>query len=139
MANGSTCVICRVHVVSSSYCSACGASFCDQCWDSQIAHRLGSMADAQHERSDREVTMRLQSILTPARDPELQRKLHREDLETTWLRYVKGTLQEPELHEDSRYNILMQQSLTLEWEERWPQLISFIGQTGLWRASLAWI
>ena len=83
-----------------------------------------------HERSDPVITKRLQNILTPATNPDTQKQLHLENSETTWLRYVRKPLQEPELQEDARYKKLMQDSFTSEWTERWPQLVSFIGQTG---------
>ena len=88
------------------------------------------MADALHERSDPEITKRLQGILTPTTNPHTQRQLHLEDSETTWLRYFRAPLQEPELYEHATYKKLMQDSFTSEWTERWPQLVAFIGQTG---------
>ena len=131
MANPALCGICQNQVDSSSYCSGCGHNFCDRCWSVQIAHRPGSVADPPHERSDPEITKRLQGILTPSKNPDTQKQLHLEDSETTWLRYVRAGLpQEPELEEDARYKKLMQDSFTLEWMERWPHLVSFIGQTG---------
>ena len=130
MTNPTLCAICKRNVDSSSFCSACGYNFCDRCWDTQIAHQPRSEADAPHEKSDPEITKRLQSILTPATNVHTQNQLHLEDSETTWLRYIRPPLQEPELQEDARYKKLMQDSWTLEWTERWPQLVSFIGQTG---------
>ncbi len=130
MADLTVCRICRCNVDSSSFCSACGHNFCEKCWGTQIAHQDGGMADVPHERSDPVITKRLQNILTPATNPDTQKQLHLEDSETTWLRYVRKPLQEPELQEDARYKKLMQDSFTSEWTERWPQLVSFIGQTG---------
>ena len=130
MADLTICIICKSNVNSSSFCSACGANFCEQCWGTQIAHRPESMADALHEKSDPEITECLQGILTPTTNPDTQKQLHLEDSETTWLRYIRDPLQEPELHEEARYKKLMQDIFTTEWTERWPQLVSFIGQTG---------
>ena len=96
----------------------------------QPAHWPESNPDVPHERSDPGITKRLQEILTPATDIDTQKHLHWEDSETTWLRYFREPLQEPELQEDARYKKLMQDSFTSEWTERWPQLVSFIGQTG---------
>lgn len=130
MADLTICIICHSNVNSSSFCSACGASFCERCWATQIAHRPGSKADALHERSDPEITKRLQGILTPSTNPDTQKQLHLEDSETTWLRYIRALHQEPELHEYPRYKKLMQDSFTSEWTGRWPQFVAFIGQTG---------
>lgn len=89
------------------------------------------MGDVRHEKSDLRITEHLQGILTPATDDKIQRKLHMDDSDTLWLRYTRPFLQkEPELHEYGRYKKLIQDSFTSEWKERWPQLVSFIGQTG---------
>ena len=99
------------------------------------------MTDFSHEKSDLEITTRLRGILTPATSPDVQKQLHLDDSDTTWLRYIRpSTLQEPALLEFPRYKKLMQDSFTSEWHERWPQLVSFIGQTGksLINARLLW-
>lgn len=125
------CAVCKDSVDASTFCSACGANFCDKCWGTQIAHEPGRMGDAPHEKSDPIITIRLQGILTPATNPDVQKQLHLNDSDTTWLRYTRSSFrQEPELHEYPRYKKLMQNSFTSEWRERWPQLVSFIGQTG---------
>ena len=130
MADPIKCRVCRHTVDSSSFCSACGHNFCEKCWLTQVAHLPESIPDVPHERSDPGMTKRLQEILTPATNLDTQKKLHLQDSETTWLSYVRPPLQEPELQEYPRYKKLMQDSFTSEWTERWPQLVSFIGQTG---------
>ena len=96
------------------------------------------MGDTRHEKSDPAVTTRLQGILTPATDDKIQKKLHMDDSDTIWLRYTRMLRQDPEVHEYGRYKKLIQDSFTSEWRERWPQLVSFIGQTGKspWRVIL---
>ena len=130
MVNHLLCAVCKQHVDSSTFCSACGANFCDNCWGTQVAHQPGSVGDVRHEKSDPGITKRLRGILTPATDDDTQRQLHMDDSDTTWLRYTRAFPREPELHEYGRYKKLMQDSFTSEWRERWPQLVSFIGQTG---------
>lgn len=131
MVNHPSCAVCARQVHSSTFCSACHANYCDNCWGSQIAHQPGRMGDVRHEKSDLRITEHLQGILTPATDDKIQRKLHMDDSDTLWLRYTRPFLQkEPELHEYGRYKKLIQDSFTSEWKERWPQLVSFIGQTG---------
>ena len=88
------------------------------------------MGDVRHEKSDPGITRHLQGILTPATDDRIQRKLHMDDSDTIWIRYTRPFRQDPEIHEYGRYKKLMQDSFTSEWKERWPQLVSFIGQTG---------
>lgn len=124
------CRICKQEVDGYSYCSACGANFCDTCWKTQIPHDPNSTAEPRHEKSDRQITERLQCILTPATDQDAQRQLHLDDSLTTWLKWTKGFRQEPELQEYDRYKKLMQASFSSQWKERWPQFVSFIGQTG---------
>ncbi|KAI4183098.1 MAG: hypothetical protein L6R41_005594 [Letrouitia leprolyta] len=123
------CRICKKEVGGVSFCPACGANFCENCWSTQIAHDPDSTAEPRHEKSDRQITERLQGILTPATDQDAQRQLHLDDSLTTWLKWTKG-FRDPELQEYDRYKKLMQTSFSSQWKERWPQFVSFIGQTG---------
>ena len=125
------CIMCKKPVEPPSFCPVCGFNFCDTCWDVQLPHRPESASDVEHEKSDPEITARLRGILTPATNPDEQKQLHLDDIDTTWLRYIRpSSLQEPAMLEFPRYKKLMQDSFTSEWHERWPQLVSFIGQTG---------
>ena len=131
MVTAPSCAVCKQHVATSTYCSACGANFCDGCWGSQIAHEPGRKSDLRHEKSDPGITRRIQEILTPSTDRNIQRQLHMNDADTTWLRYTRPSLvQEPKIEEYGRYKKLMQDSFTTQFTERWPQLVSFIGLTG---------
>lgn len=125
-----TCAVCKQNAEGHTFCSACGGNFCDNCWGTQIAHQPGGAADLRHEKSDRRITERLQGILNPATDPNTQQQLHLDDSHTTWLRWTKGSRQEPEIQEYDRYKKLIQASFSSQWKERWPQLVSFIGETG---------
>lgn len=125
-----TCAVCKQNAEGHTFCSACGRNFCDQCWGTQVAHQPGEAADSRHEKSDRRITERLRGILTPATDQVTQQQLHLNDSYTTWLRWTKSSRQEPEIQEYNRYKKLIQASFSSQWKERWPQLVSFIGQTG---------
>ena len=82
-------------------------------------------------KSDPGITSRLQGILTPTTDKAIRTQLHLDDSDTTWLRYTRSFYLKPELEEYGRYKQIMQDSFTTQFTERWPQLVSFSGETGV--------
>jgi hypothetical protein len=127
------CEVCERTGQCSSFCVPCDSNLCDKCWTKQIAHRPGkSGADGglPHEKSDYEVVMRLKKILEPAAEVEVQQTLHKEDEDTTWFGVVRDTKNNPIFQDYGRYTAIMAGSLSTQWGERFPQLVSFIGQTG---------
>lgn len=84
-----------------------------------------------HEKINKEVAARLKEIFTPTSDPYTQRRLHQEDRDTTWFGVCRGSSGRPELRDYGRYSELARGSWTNKYRERWPQLVSFVGQTGM--------
>jgi hypothetical protein len=68
-------------------------------------------------------------IFTPADTPKKQRKLHKTDAGSKWFG-VTSDGSEPILQDYGRYSSIMRESPTGD-SPRWPQLVSFVGQTGM--------
>lgn len=83
-----------------------------------------------HEKTDRNVVNRLRDILEPKRTVEEQQSLHKNDEDTTWFGIARDTANLPIFQDYGRYGTIMSESQTSENNVRYPQLVSFIGQTG---------
>lgn len=83
-----------------------------------------------HEKTDRNVVNRLREILEPKLTPEQHQNLHRSDEDTTWFGIARDAANLPIFQDYGRYNTIMLESQTAENNVRYPQLVSFIGQTG---------
>lgn len=81
------------------------------------------------------VLERLEAILNPDPDPDRQEELHLQDRDTTWI----GIDQEdnvPVFQNYGRYQTIMADSLTEGTGIRYPQIVSFIGQTGAGKSTV---
>ena len=114
------------------YCVSCDCSFCVTCWDKQPAHKPKKRgADGYgHEKIDKLVVERYRSILEPSSNSEEQDALHRDDEDTTWFGIGHSRTGEPIFEDYGLYATLMVESLSEARTVRYPQLVSFIGQTG---------
>lgn len=114
------------------YCVNCDCSFCDTCWDKQRPHKpnkRGSDGHA-HEKIDRLVVERYRNILEPPSSIEEQDALYKDDEDTTWFGIGRNRAGDPVFEDYERYATLMAESLPRTPRVRYPQLVSFIGQTG---------
>ena len=114
------------------YCTSCDCSFCDTCWNKQPSHKPKKRgADGYgHEKIDKLVVERYRSILEPPSNSEEQDALHRDDEDTTWFGIGRSRTGDPIFEDHGLYAALMVESLSEAHTVRYPQLVSFIGQTG---------
>jgi hypothetical protein len=82
----------------------------------------------QHEKVDEEVVRRLRKIFDQPSQEE-QSSHHGGDIDTTWFGVGKEANQSF-LHYSNRLVEVLHESQTGEFIERFPQLVSFVGQTG---------
>jgi hypothetical protein len=115
-------------------CVQCDGAFCNECWDKQFPHRPGKVgADGlPHEKTDMEVVERLRETLdTQDRTPEEQQKLHKEDEDTTWFGIARDDANMPIFQDYGRFAAILAEPQIIRRKNRYPQLVSFIGQTGM--------
>jgi hypothetical protein len=126
------CEDCETTTSATSFCVDCGTNYCDDCWMKAPPHKNKKVNrdGLLHEKINKEVVQRLTEIFTPTNDPYTQRKLHQEDRNTTWFGVCRGGSGRPELQDYGRYAELARGSWTKRYPQRWPQLVSFVGQTG---------
>ncbi|KAI4668760.1 uncharacterized protein J4E78_002588 [Alternaria triticimaculans] len=89
-----------------------------------------------HEKANPTVVKRLRDILTPPREHREQQILHIEDEDTTWFGMVRNSQNSPAFQDYGRYSAIMADSNSGEYKYRFPQLVSFIGQTGAGKSTL---
>lgn len=126
------CEGCPGEALPTFYCAQCDCNFCDTCWDHQPAHRPNKRGtDGQaHERIDRLVVERYRNILEPTSNSQEQEDLHKDDEDTTWFGIGHNEAGEPVFEDYEQYATLIADSLSEAHKIRYPQLVSFIGQTG---------
>ena len=115
-------------------CVGCDSTYCDSCWDKQGPHKTGK-SGVNHEKVNRQIYDRLRPILDPPEDLEEVRRLHVKDADTTWFGVEKdgGT---PFFQDYGRYAVLMAETKQPYQDDRTPQLVSFVGQTGVSHAKM---
>jgi hypothetical protein len=108
-------------------------AFCDKHWDEERPHRPGAVGfdGLPHEKTDRNVVKRLRDILESTRTAEEQQIEHKNDEDTTWFGIARDPANLPIFQDYGRYAKIMAESQTVEVNIRTPQLISFVGQTGM--------
>ncbi|KND92352.1 hypothetical protein TOPH_03146 [Tolypocladium ophioglossoides CBS 100239] len=109
-------------------------AFCDECWPKWVLHGDGATGynGKPHEKSDPKVMERLRRTLDPSvSEAEKDRQLEVDD-ETTWFGVVRDAAQRESLHDHGRFTMLMSESSDSGQQtgQQYPQLVSFIGQTG---------
>jgi hypothetical protein len=119
-------------------CSYCDVNFCDDCWDKHGPHKAGRTDPdgLPHEKANPTIVKRLQHILTPPQEHSEQQMLHIEDEDTTYFGMVRNSQSSPAFQDYGRYSAIMADSNSGEFKFRYPQLVSFIGQTGAGKSRL---
>lgn len=117
---------------SRSLCLSCDSTYCEVCWDRQGPHKKGKVGvdGLPHEKTDKQIYHRLKVILEPPEDKYQLNRLHIEDEDTTWFAVEKDPSGQPMFHDYGRYPALMAETKQPNSGVRYPQLVSFVGQTG---------
>jgi energy-coupling factor transporter ATP-binding protein EcfA2 len=136
--SGKICEACDEIKATVWNCANCGMNFCDACWDRQAQHKPGRTGPdgLPHEKADPAIVERLKSILTPPKEQIEQQMLHVEDEDTTWFGMARNHLNQPIFQDYGRYPAMMADYNSGEYKLRFPQLVSFIGQTGAGKSTL---
>jgi hypothetical protein len=132
MASVASCKACGRAGISTSYCSACSSSFCDECWPKQIPYKPGkkTLDGRSHEKENKTMIERMHAILQPSHNPETLRLLHLEDQDNRWFSVVRlSAVGKSQFYDFSRYGKLMADSRPLSRATRYLKLISFVRDT----------
>ncbi|KAI1108792.1 FabD/lysophospholipase-like protein [Nemania sp. NC0429] len=133
------CQTCATVAESTFTCIQCNnLSFCDACWSKWVLHLPGAVGwnGKPHEKADPLVVDRLRQILEPTRTEEEHAAELLEDQDTTWFGYGRDASNHPQLNDYGRFAAIMAETHTEDAGERYPQLASFIGETGAGKSTL---
>ncbi|KAF7502349.1 hypothetical protein GJ744_006003 [Endocarpon pusillum] len=119
-------------------CASCDCTYCDLCWELQAPHRQGKLGQngLPHEKTSKDVFVRLQSIFEPPEKKSELLRLHLEDEETLWFGVEKDDNGKFIFTDNGRYTSLMTMTKQPTATERYPLLVSFVGQTGAGKSTL---
>ena len=129
--------LCTNNVAETFFCHQCASHFCDRCWRRQASHLPGKLAvdGLPHEKIDIRIATRLKKILNSSNGPREQDALHQDDETTIWFGIERNYADVPTFQDYQRYSTLMLEHMPARHESRYPQLVSFVGQTGMSRPS----
>lgn len=134
------CQTCRSVTKKRFSCVQCNNLwFCDDCWSAWILHAPGAVGwgGKPHEKANPEVVHRLRQIFEPIRSEADHQQELLDDEETAWFGYGRDTSGHPVFQDYGRFATVMGESHAREVAmERYPQLVTFIGETGAGKSSL---
>ncbi|KAI1505709.1 hypothetical protein F5X99DRAFT_215888 [Biscogniauxia marginata] len=133
------CQTCDTTVEKTFTCIQCNnLAFCEVCWPKWVLHVSGAVGwnGKPHEKADPIVVHRLRQILEPTRTEAEHEFELLEDQDTTWFGFGRDAYGHPLLHDYGRFAAIMAETTTDEHNERYPQLASFIGETGAGKSTL---
>lgn len=124
---------CTNSAAETSFCHQCDSHFCHRCWSRQASHLPGKLAvdGLPHEKIDIRIAARLEEILSSSNGPREQDALHQADDTTIWFGVERNYADVPTFQDYRRYTTLMLERMSTNKESRYPQLVSFVGQTGM--------
>lgn len=124
---------CTTSAAETSFCHQCASHFCHRCWSRQASHLPGKLAidGLPHEKIDIRIAARLEQILSSSNGPREQDALHQADDRTIWFGVEQNYADVPTFHDYRRFTTLMLEHRSTNKESRYPQLVSFVGQTGM--------
>lgn len=130
-----TCYVCHGPLKRTFTCIQCNSnSFCsDECWFEWDFHRPGAKGvdNLPHEKVDAVVVNKLRRILEPERTSAEYELEHKSDEGTLWFGIEREASKKPNLRDHGRFAALMAGNRRQDRSNRYPSLVSFIGETGI--------
>ncbi|ORY59725.1 uncharacterized protein BCR38DRAFT_445344 [Pseudomassariella vexata] len=133
------CQTCGTTVDKTFTCIQCNnLAFCERCWPKWILHIPGAVGwdGKPHEKADPVVVHRLRQVLEPSRTEAQHETELLDDEDTTWFGFGRDASGHPTFHDYGRFAAIMGETFSEETPERFPQLASFIGETGAGKSTL---
>ncbi|KAI3316635.1 FabD/lysophospholipase-like protein [Xylariaceae sp. AK1471] len=139
LSQSAACHTCKCDNKQTYSCIQCNnLSFCSDCWSRWVLHQPGAVGydGRPHEKANAQVVQRLRQILDPTRNENDHENELQLDDDTTWFGVGRDSSNQAIFQDYGRFATLMSESQTPELGNRYPQLVSFIGQTGAGKSTL---
>ncbi|RYP02992.1 hypothetical protein DL764_005446 [Monosporascus ibericus] len=133
------CQTCGTTKFKTFTCIQCNSlAFCETCWPRWILHVPGATGwgGKPHEKADPLVVQRLRQILEPIRSEADHQAELMEDEDTTWFGFGRDSAGNPIFQDHGRFAAVMGECRGGNIAGRYPQLVSFIGETGAGKSTL---
>jgi hypothetical protein len=113
------------------FCAGCNYFQCLTCWENLPAHKKAILGPSgfPHDKTDPSMVAALQECLREPDNEEEQNREHVEDEDTTWFGLDREDSGDPILAEYGRYATIMLETAQETGQQRFPQLVSFMGET----------
>jgi hypothetical protein len=110
----------------------------------QIIHKLNQLTPGgvPHEKTDYKITLKIKIIMESILTDDEQAEKHRDDENTTWFGVLREKGELPMFQDYGCYANLMASVAggdAVGVETKFPGSVSFVGQTGLFKASFAFL
>lgn len=127
------CFTCKNSTKQLFICIQCDDfAFCNDCWSQWPLHVAGAIGwdGWSHEKSNPQVVQTLREILEPTRTSSKHDSEFRTDHDTTWFSVGRDNANQLVPQDHGRFATLVGKGPTYELSSRYPQLVTFIGETG---------
>ena len=119
------------------HCALCTCFFCGSCWLQQLTHRPGVSVRVPHEKVPLNLYHRLRDAFNPPPNAESQSQLHSDDMDTKWFAVLRrDDANSRTFYDTGRYASLIASASRGKAMDRYPSLVSFVGQTGAGKSTL---
>jgi hypothetical protein len=113
------------------FCTGCNYEQCLPCWNTEVPHKKGipGISGFPHDKINPAMVAALRDCLREPNTEQEQDQNHIDDEDTTWFGLDREDSGDPILAEYGRYATIMLQTTIDTGQERYPQLVSFVGET----------
>ncbi|GIZ36674.1 hypothetical protein CKM354_000014300 [Cercospora kikuchii] len=125
------------------FCENCGRSYCDRCWELQGPHEdlIYTSDRIPHEKIDQGLYQFYNDVFSARRSREESLKLHRNDVNSLWFEVTRDQHEGHKFKDWGTYATLMANSPSTtppgkRRPPKYPQLISFVGETAAGKSTL---
>lgn len=132
------CEDCECAIKALSWCNLCSITLCDECWNTQAAHKdiPRNRGRRKHEKTELRLWEIINSILNPDTDSQKQQELHRENFDTKWFGVeFEENSRKPCFHDYGRY-VKLASETGRDPGTQHPSITCFVGETGHGKSTL---
>ncbi|TGJ84807.1 hypothetical protein E0Z10_g3967 [Xylaria hypoxylon] len=118
-----------IAVTAINVCGMTSAQACHMCGATEKTFAVVGRSGNPHEKVDPVLLQRLRQVLEPIRTEAEHVVELDQDRESTWFGFDRDSSGHPTFVDHGRFTAIMTESLAGNAAERYPQLVSFIGET----------
>ncbi|ETS74669.1 hypothetical protein PFICI_13153 [Pestalotiopsis fici W106-1] len=120
------------------FCEGCDMYFCDNCWQILPHHKTNKPGPGgiPHSKSDPRIVEKVKQWMAEPQNEEDEHEQHENDEDSLWFGVSKDGEGNPILEVYRRYAAIMMDTFKEGLPNRYPGLVSVVGQTGAGKSTL---